>query len=600
MAPCECRPRKDAAEVPVAVSEDDTLSSNSSSSSLAWEEEKQRIVEERERISREHNVPTHTGWRRNTMHFEMNLACALLWYGLYLWVQQHEQQEDTTTSDAVSWYTRLRLGMTIFSALLVIDASRYYYYRGSMPGVPYTPPFVSLVAMVLFPVRFWAELATIAMESGQGICTNFFGGKFMIFVTDTAIARQVMTAEGTFGIYAHPNALWLFGPQNLIYMEQATHKRFRAILTPALFSKEALTQYARAQIRVCRKYLHAIRNECQTTHRPFDARIACRAMAAASSQEAFLGPYLNDAMREHLERDIVTFTMGFLSFPIPYVGGLKKAIQAKERIEHTLRNIATLAREYVTAGNPPRCLMERWALAIQEAQQQGTMPESCPCGDDDMARSVLDFLFAAQDATNSALAHALDVLDDHRQVLAKLRREIDQECGSTAAQKNSDHDQQEDILWNKLSEGMLPYTAKVANQLLHHKPPVPMIPHLAKKSTSIGPNGKFNIPKGAVVIPSITYTARTSGASVDFIPEREGPDADPMFVQCVTFGAGQHKCPGRRYAESLLTVFLAVLAQEYDFARVGTRPKVDEFVYFPTTFANDCDFVLTERKTTTV
>jgi cytochrome P450 len=87
---------------------------------------------------------------------------------------------------------------------------------------------------------------------------------------------------------------------------------------------------------------------------------------------------------------------------------------------------------------------------------------------------------------------------------------------------------------------------------------------------------------------------------VDFIPEREGPDADPMFVQCVTFGAGQHKCPGRRYAESLLTVFLAVLAQEYDFARVGTRPKVDEFVYFPTTFANDCDFVLTERKTTTV
>ena len=138
--------------------------------------------------------------------------------------------------------------------------------------------------------------------------------------------------------------------------------------------------------------------------------------------------------------------------------------------------------------------------------------------------------------------------------------------------------------------GGLPYTHKVSNQLLHHKPPVPMIPHKAKQNTTLA--GR-TIRQGTVVIPSITYSARTSGQSVEFLPER--PDADLQFVQTVVFGGGQHKCPGRRYAESLLTVFLAVLAQGFDFHRTGPRPTVDDFVYYPTTFPKDCDFIIKER-----
>ena len=137
---------------------------------------------------------------------------------------------------------------------------------------------------------------------------------------------------------------------------------------------------------------------------------------------------------------------------------------------------------------------------------------------------------------------------------------------------------------------LLPYTSKVAIQLLHHKPPVPMIPHIAKRTTTLG--GR-TIPKNTIVIPSITYSARTSGASTEFLPDRT--DDDSMFVSTVVFGAGQHKCPGRRYAESLLLVFLGVLVQNYDFTRVNRRPTMDEFVYYPTTFPNDCHFIITKR-----
>jgi cytochrome P450 len=140
------------------------------------------------------------------------------------------------------------------------------------------------------------------------------------------------------------------------------------------------------------------------------------------------------------------------------------------------------------------------------------------------------------------------------------------------------------------SGASLPYTSSVANEILHHKPPVPMIPHISKKSSFLGGH---HIEKGSVVIPSIFYAARVSGSSTEFLPERE--DADTQFVKCVTFGGGQHKCPGRRYAESLLSVFLTVVSSNYRFERVGPRPDEDDFIYFPTLFPAKNDFLIKER-----
>lgn len=166
------------------------------------------VKKSRDSVERNHNTPTNTGWRRNTFHWELNLWT----FGFLFLVYQYVVPES------------YRFGMKLLGGLVCLDAARYYYAKADMPGVPYTLPFVSLVAMIVHPVRFWAELATIAMESGEGLCTNILGGNFMVFVTDTKLCRQIMTAEGTFRIFAHPNALWLFGPRNLIYMDTEPHK----------------------------------------------------------------------------------------------------------------------------------------------------------------------------------------------------------------------------------------------------------------------------------------------------------------------------------------------------------------------------------------
>lgn len=503
----------------------------------------------------------------NTFHWELNILSAVALYGVY---------------EFVIPATHRTLAHVVLG-LLALDATRYYYSRGTLAGVPYTLPLVTILAMLARPVRFWTELAHIALQSVDGLCANQLVGNFMVFVTDPALCREIMTGEADYGIYAHPNAMWLFGEKNLIYIASEPHKAIRAILTPALFSKNALGLYAMHQERVVRQYLAKFVEICQQPGKDahIDALVSFRTMAAASSQEAFLGPYLNDDLRHHLEQDIVTFTMGFLSFPFPYLGGLRRAIQAKNRIEATVHDVIPKARAWVQAGNEPRCLLEFWSLAIQNAaKEQNVSAQEVPgCQDDDVARTVLDFLFAAQDATNSALTYSLDVLGGHRNVLQSMRNEVDAECGDGPIHAKAH------------AADSLVYVAKVANQMLHHKPPVPMIPHICKRNVTLAGHA---LKKGTVVIPSITYSARVGGGSLEFNPLRD--DADAQFVKTVTFGAGQHKCPGRKYAESLLNVFMAVLAQEYDFERVADqRPGVDDFIYFPTVFPTDTRFVIQKR-----
>mmetsp|Transcript_5208 Transcript_5208/g.9992 ORF Transcript_5208/g.9992 Transcript_5208/m.9992 type:complete len:542 (+) Transcript_5208:133-1758(+) len=493
-----------------------------------------------------------------TFHWEVNVLSAILVGGLYC---------ATPETHRVFW--------NIVFALFAIDAARYYYAKGSTPGVPYTLPFVTVVAMIAHPVRFWNEMGRIAMASAEGVCSNTLVGNYMLFVTDPSKCKQIFTGEGVFQLYAHPNALWLFGPNNLIYLPTELHKKARAILTPALFSEGALSQYAVAQEQVVRRFLKRFENK------PIEAMVVFRSMAAASSQEAFIGPYLTDELRDMLETNILVFTLGFLSFPIPYIGGLRKAIQAKNRIEEAIRDIVPKARAYAATGKEPRCLLEHWqAQVLQQAKELGCDAQEVPyCSDDNIALSVLDFLFAAQDATNSGLTYALDVLEAHPHVYDRLRQEVQNECGkgkSVAA---------------ALSDRSLTYTSKTANQLLHYKPPVPMVPHLTLKDTVVD---GLKISKGTVVIPSVIYAARTTGTALQFDPETE--DADAHFIKTFTFGGGQHKCPGRKYAESLLSVFCAVVSESYTIERVSPQgSKPDEFVYFPTLFPKDSKFVLRKQ-----
>ena len=75
-------------------------------------------------------------------------------------------------------------------------------------------------------------------------------------------------------------------------------------------------------------------------------------------------------------------------------------------------------------GQQPRCLMDFWAQRclqeITEAEQQ-QVPPHAHTTDRAMADTVMDFLFASQDATTAAVVWVTVLMAEYPQVLEKVR-----------------------------------------------------------------------------------------------------------------------------------------------------------------------------------
>merc|ERR1712046_374962 len=87
-----------------------------------------------------------------------------------------------------------------------------------------------------------------------------------------------------------------------------------------------------------------------------------------------------------------------------------------------LTEVADHVKDSARANNSSGCVMEFWATESLSREANGKPGVSSA----DMACTVLDFLFASQDATTSALVWALDVLNEHPKCLAKIKAELRQ------------------------------------------------------------------------------------------------------------------------------------------------------------------------------
>jgi len=274
-------------------------------------------------------------------------------------------------------------------------------------------------------------------------------------------------------------------------------------------------------------------------------------------------------------------------------------MKADKRIRKQLAEFCKRSKEYTWNGGEPRCVLDYWTKTVRDEEAKNIADDRL------MAATVLDFLFASQDATTSALAWTMALMCSYPHILAKVRQEVDsvfQRAGNRSIAKNFEQ---------------LKYTQYIAVEILHYKPPVPMVPHLAKKETELAPG--FTVPKGAMVIPAIYSTVDEQSTFYEPAPDKTGDsdkkipapgnfssgdlgevpkNIDPDFDKVLVFGAGQHKCPGRRYALQFVANFLAILASESEFKRILT-PQSNTYMYLPTIFPGDNLYTLSPRVTTT-
>jgi cytochrome P450 family 710 subfamily A protein len=491
-----------------------------------------------------------------------------------------------------AWYSIIGLSLL---AYLLWEQAWYLWRKGNTPGAPWIKPIVGdLFSMVVNPVPFWEKQRNFSRD---GFSTTSMAGRLMVYITNIPIGRAVCARLEDFILYAHPNAAFLFGKENLIYMDRDVHKDFRRLWLPGLFNKNALNMYLHTQETVIRHVLKKL----VARGGQLDMAQELRSMAALTSQEAFVGPYLSkytDELpdRQELAADYLSFTKAFLTFPLPIPGTqLWAGMQADKRIRVKLAEMAKKSKEYTWNGGEPRCVLDFWTKTVKDEKAKNIADDKL------MACTVLDFLFASQDATTSALAWTMALMAQYPHILARIRKEVE-----TAFAKSGNQSVVENF-------DQFKYTQFVAVEILHFKPPVPMVPHLAKRDTELAPG--FTVPKGAMIIPAIYAVAQenspfrgepTSPTSPteEKIGDEENEigtvpkNADPDFDKVLVFGAGQHKCPGRRYALQFVAAFLAILASEYEFKRILT-PSSGGYLYLPTIFPGDSLYTLTARQETT-
>ena len=76
------------------------------------------------------------------------------------------------------------------------------------------------------------------------------------------------------------------------------------------------------------------------------------------------------------------------------------------------------------AGGEPRCLMDFWAqrcLEEVDGAARGGVPPPGHASDHAMADTVMDFLFASQDASTASLVWTMCLMADHPDILQKVR-----------------------------------------------------------------------------------------------------------------------------------------------------------------------------------
>jgi sterol 22-desaturase len=141
--------------------------------------------------------------------------------------------------------------------------------------------------------------------------------------------------------------------------------------------------------------------------------------------------------------------------------------------------------------------------------------------DFEIAMTLLTFLFASQDATSAACTWLYQIMADRPDILDKVREE-------NLRIRGGDRNQQLSVdLLDKLT-----YTRAVVKEVLRYRPPVIMVPYLAKKDFPI--TESYTVPKGREFLFSRTLKlirARCNGCAiaVSRAPRSRGI-SQPRFV----------------------------------------------------------------------
>ncbi|XP_010513271.1 PREDICTED: cytochrome P450 710A3-like [Camelina sativa] len=457
---------------------------------------------------------------------------------------------------------------------LLLEQLSYHVKKRNLPGPLFVTPIIgNVIALLRDPTSFWIKQSVMANTS-VGLSTNYLIGKFIIYIKDAKLSNIIFSniRPDAFQLIGHPFGKKIFGEHSLIFMFGEDHKSVRRQVAPN-FTRTPLSMYSSLQQTVIMRHLRQWKESFSGGSRPVSMRQLIRELNLETSQTVFVGPYLDKEVKNSIRDDYNLFNRGTMALPIDLPGfAFGEARKAVSRLVNTMVGCTRKSKAKMATGENPTCLVDFWTHSI--VAQNPPPPHSI---DEEISCVVVDFLFAAQDASTSSLLWAVVLLESEPEVLRRVREEV---ASFWSPESN------EMITADQLVE--MKFTRTVAREVLRYRPPASMVRHVAVSDFPL--TESYTIPKGTVVFPSLFDASFQGFTEPDrFDPDRfnETRQEDQVFKRnFLTFGIGSHQCVGQRYALNHLVLFIAMFTSVFDFKRVQSD-GCDDIVHIPTMSPKD-------------
>lgn len=416
--------------------------------------------------------------------------------------------------------------------------------------------------------------------------------RFVVIASTRDMARKVFNSPTFVKPCVVDAAYKLLRPENWVFLDGKPHVDYRKGLN-GLFTRHAMEQYLPGQEEVYNEYFKKWVHKSQVENggKPVPFMGEFRELMCAVSCRTFVGHYMSEEAIKKISDDyyLITAALELVNFPI--ILPFTKSWYGKKAADMVLAEFAkcaTKAKVRMAAGGEKECILDFWVAQMQESEAwRQKVASGAPVdesekpsmlirdfSDHEISMTLFTFLFASQDATSSAATWLFQIMADRPEFLDKVREE-------NIAIRNGDI--HAPVSLDQIES--MPWTRAVVKEVLRYRPPVIMVPYVAKKDFPISET--YTVPKGSMVVPT-TYLALHDEEAYpnpdSYVPERWiTGDADKQTKNWLVFGTGPHYCLGQVYAQANLMLMIGKASMMLDWKHKVT-PLSEEIKVFATIF----------------
>jgi sterol 14-demethylase len=336
-------------------------------------------------------------------------------------------------------------------------------------------------------------------------------------------------------------------------LQAAPYDRYlaqRDMLLPALRSRN-LPNYVGCMVQEVTDWITTL-GERGT----FDATRSLEQLSMRIALRAFLGPQFRDLAGDYFWRQYTDLAEGMEillppRLPLPR---MVRRDRARARLFVLLMPKAAAAR---LDPDPHR-------YGFLAHLVTGRYPDGNPVSDAEVVGLILSLVFAAYETTAAQLAWSLVLLLQHRDELARVTAEVDEQLPTAAYQPAPE-------TLHRLRR--LGWNLREAERL---RPITTMLWRYTEQPYDVG---GYRVPRGwfTVLCPPITHRSPTVFPDPDsYAPERFSPGRDPagrVAAMLLNLGGGAHRCLGARFAEAEMKTVLSMLMRTYRLSLVDPDPR---------------------------